>query len=56
MPMVCLSCVSGSWCTFKKHYAVLSSNSHIPNFELQVYMVYGQYVVPVLTWEDSTKY
>ena len=41
--------VSGSWCcTLKKHYAVLSSNSHIPNFELQshaVYMVCGQYVV-----------
>ena len=44
--MVCLSCVSGSWCcTFKKHYAVHSSNYRIPNFELQVYMVYGQYVV-----------
>ena len=29
-------------------YAVLLSNSRIPNFELQVYMVYGQYLVPVL--------
>ena len=34
-PMVCLSCVSDSWCcTFKKCYVVLASNSCIRNFEL----------------------
>ena len=58
-PMVCLSCVNGSWCcTFKKHYAVLASNSRIRNFELQsqcTYMVYGQYVVLIdMGLSDST--
>ena len=54
--MVCLSFVSGSWCcTFKKHYAVLSSNSHIPppNFELQSQCIW--FVVNIcgidLTWQ-----
>ena len=69
-PMVCLSCVSGSWCcTLKKHYVVLSSNSHIPppNFKLQSQCIW--FVVNIcgidLTWQlgfnsgglsDSTKY